>query len=461
MKKKIKNKRKILIIIAVLFAGVLLGTAAFGYVFFTQDIGVSPGDSENLSGGEFPDSSAKLDNRVSVLLIGADKRPGETTYNTDTLIVASVDPETKIISLLSIPRDTRITIGSDQFLKINSAVLHRGIPELLKQVTDLTGIPLDGYIVTNFQGFKGIIDTLGGIDIYVEKRMGPFHTGDIEDGLIDLQQGQQRLNGSLALQYARWRNDDLADIGRTARQQKVLKAIAKEALQPSTITKLPKLIPQVMEMVETNLKLSDLLTLAKVAASFDSSNIVSMTLPGVGVYLDNISFWEVNREQAKEVVQNLLLGITSDRVFDNKVIDLLDPDIKAHITVPGSPKDPNGTDSPGHSVPVKGDGDETTGTQRDPSPGTDEPNQTEPNDGPEVGTEPGKDSGKDPGEETDPGDEPGEGANQGGGPGEGTNPGEVPGEGKEFGNNPPGIQPPGGTGAGNSSFSGLKRVEVS
>ncbi|MGI6450314.1 MAG: LCP family protein [Desulfitobacteriia bacterium] len=435
MKKKAKSKRKILIVIAVLLAGILTGTAAFGYVFFTQDLGGDPGGGQNFS-GEVNEKADPLDKRVSVLLIGADKRPGESTYNADTLIVASVDPETNIISLLSIPRDTRITIGSDQFLKINSAVLHRGIDELLKQVTDLTGITLDGYVVTNFQGFKDIIDTLDGIDIYVEKRMGPFYTGDKVDGLIDLHEGQQRLNGSLALQYARWRNDDLADIGRTARQQKVLKAMAKEALQASTITKLPKLVPQVMDMVETNLKVTDLLKLAKAAVYFDSSNIVSMTLPGVGVYFDDISFWEVNRQQAKEVVKNLLLGITSDRVFNNQVLDLLDPDIKAHITVPGSSKDPNGKDSPGHSVPVgqgdaennHDDGDtEQTGKVDDPK---DEPGRETDSEG-----QPGEetDPGEDPGEETDPGEDSGAGTDPGQDAGAGTDPGQDAGAGTDPG----------------------------
>lgn len=353
LKKKPSRTRKVFSIIAVLLAGIIIGTVAFGYIYFTQD-------SDGEGYGIIPpigNEAAKLDKRVSVLLIGADKRPGETAYNADTLIVASVDPDTNIISLLSIPRDTRVTIGSNPFLKINSAVLHRGVPELVKQVEELTGIDLDGYVVTNFDGFKGIIDTLGGIDIYVEKRMGPFYTGDKVDGLIDLQQGDTRMTGSLALQYARWRNDAMADIGRTARQQKVLKAVAKEALQPSTIAKLPKLIPQVMDMIETDLKLSDMLKLAKAAAYFDSSNIVSMTLPGAGLYFDNISFWEVNKEMAKKIVKNLLMGITSDKVIDNMVIDLLDPDIKSHITVPGSSKDPNGTDSPGHSVPLDQDGD--------------------------------------------------------------------------------------------------------
>jgi len=397
LRKKRSRFNRFLIIFAVLVAGLLTGTAAFGYIYFTQDNNSDDPGSISSPIDEETGEPVKLDKRVSVLLVGADKRPGDTTYNADTLIVASVDPDTNIISLLSIPRDTRITLNSDPFVKINSVVMYKGINELVRQVEDLTGISLDGYVVTNFDGFKGIIDTLGGIDIYVEKDMY-WETGDKVDGVIDLKQGQQRLDGSKALQYARYRNDELADIGRTARQQKVIKAVIKEALQPSTIPKLPQLLSQAIGMVETNLKLKDMLTLAKAAASFDSSNVVSLTLPGAGIYLDHISFWEVNRTIAKETVHNLLLGITTDRVFSNAVVDLLDPSIRAHLTVPGSSKDPNGTASPGHEnreqqEPPNQEGSgsdeqdtEEPGSNDNDSEGTDQGHGQD-------GTEPGFDSG--------------------------------------------------------------------
>ncbi len=268
----------------------------------------------------------------------------------------------------------------------------------MNQVTELTGVPLDGYVLTNFDGFKSIVDTLGGITVYVEKDMY-YETGDKTDGVINLKEGEQRLNGTTALQYARFRHDAMADIWRTARQQKVLKAAAKEMLQASTLTKLPKLIPQMMDAVETNLKLSDLLKLSKVAASFDSSNVVSQTLPGVGLYLDDLSYWEVNRDLAKEIVKNLLLGITTDKVIDNLVLDLLDPEIKSHITVPGNPKDPNGTKSSGYqdfgdqgSDQKPDQGTESAGTDKDnnhadanqPGDGSDNPDNPDKSDDPDT-----------------------------------------------------------------------------
>ncbi|MGI5901932.1 MAG: LCP family protein [Desulfitobacteriia bacterium] len=313
--KKLNRGKRLVLILALILAGLLIGTGAYAY-FFGLGSGV-PG------GG--------LNKRVSFLLIGTDKRPGGNHYNADTIIVATFDPETKLISLLSIPRDTRVDLpGTNKYCKINALPALRGISELKKQVTDLTGIRLNGYVLTNFAGFKEIIDILGGVTIDVEMDM--YHeTGDKEDGYIDLKAGVQELDGSKALQYVRFRGDPTADIGRTARQQKLLTAIGKKMLKPSTILKLPKLVPRLMEAVETDLSLKDLLVLAGAAKSFSEANIISQTLPGDAIMLNGISYWEVNREKAREVAGNLLLGQTTDEVWDSSVIGKLDPSVKNQI----------------------------------------------------------------------------------------------------------------------------------
>jgi LCP family protein required for cell wall assembly len=301
-----------------------------------------------------PGSDGSINKRVSVLLIGTDKRPGAASYNADSIIVASFDPQTNIVSMLSIPRDTRVTLpGSKSYSKINAVPMLKGIPELEKQVTDLTGIKLDGYVLTNFAGFKDIIDTLGGITIDVEKDM-QYETGDKEDGYIDLKAGVQVLDGSKALQYARFRHDATADIGRTARQQKMLTAVGKKMMEPATILKLPKLVPEFMKAVETNLSLKDLLTLAGAAKSLDDVTIVTQTLPGDAIMLDGLRYWEVNRVKAKEVARNLLLGQTTDKVWDSTVLDSLDPEVKAHLPAPATELVINISEIPGIPVPKEG-----------------------------------------------------------------------------------------------------------
>lgn len=294
-----------------------------------------------------------LKNRVNVLLIGADQRPEETKFNTDSLILAMVDPDTRRVSLLSIPRDTRINLPGHGYMKINSVAALTDLPTLQKSVEDLTGQALAGYVQTNFQGFKKIIDTLGGVTVDVEKDMY-YETGDTEDGYINLHKGVQRLDGAKALQYARFRHDALADISRTARQQVVLKAVAKEIFKLSTLPKLPFLIPQLMQAVHTNLSAKDIFALSKVAVGFESSNVVSQTLPGMFLDLEGVSYWKVDSSEVKKVVQNLLQGKTTNKVIDQENVDLLKPVTPTPRNplpkVPGNSQDPNGTKSSGYQV---------------------------------------------------------------------------------------------------------------
>lgn len=332
-----------LILLTVAFT-VVIAAGAVGYMVFS--------DSGRAPGGDLLDSNdGGLKNRVNVLLIGADQRPEQKKFNTDSIILASIDPKTERASLLSIPRDTRVLLKGYGYRKINEVVSLTDISRLQSTVEDLTGEKISGYVQTNFQGFKKIIDTLGGITVNVEKDMY-YETGDDEDGYINLHKGEQRLDGSKALQYARFRYDALADISRTARQQVVLKAVAKEMFQLSTIPKLPFLVPQIMDAVNTNLSSKDIFTLAKVAVGFDSSNVVSQTLPGSFLDLDGVSYWKVDPVEAKKVIKDLFQGKTTDKVIDQENVDLLKPvaptPSKPLPKVPGNSQDPNGRKSPGH-----------------------------------------------------------------------------------------------------------------
>jgi LCP family protein required for cell wall assembly len=330
----------------ILMAVVLLGIMAGGFLWYNGLIG-----GGTFGGNDGLDSPNGLQNRVSVLLIGADQRPDQIKFNTDSLIFASVDPKTKQTSLLSIPRDTRVALSGHGYLKINEVAALTDLPTLQKNVEKLTGEAIAGYVQTNFAGFKKIIDTLGGITVDVEKDMY-YETGDLEDGYINLHKGVQRLDGSQALQYARFRHDALADISRTARQQVVLKAVAKEMFRLGSLPKLPFLIPQLMEAVNTNLSAKDIFALAKVAVGFDSANVISQTLPGTFQDIDGVSYWKVDPVEVKKVVKNLFLGITTAKVIDQQNVDLLKPVTvtasKPLPRVPGNSQDPNGQKSSGY-----------------------------------------------------------------------------------------------------------------
>jgi len=339
----VRNAIKLLLMAATFV--VVIASGFVGYKLFFESGKMMPDD------GLLDSTNDGFKNRVSILLIGADQRPEQKKFSTDSIILASVDPETKRTSLLSIPRDTRVALSGHGHVKINEIVAFKDLSTLQSTVEELTGEEIAGYVQTNFRGFKEIIDTLGGIEVNVEKDMY-YETGDEEDGYINLRKGEQRLDGSKALQYARFRHDALADISRTARQQVVLKAVAKEMFRLSTIPKLPFLVPQVMDAVNTNLSSKDIFTLAKVAVGFNSSNVISQTLPGTFLDLDGVSYWNVDPIEVKKVVENLFQGKTTDKVIDYENVDLLKPVVPTpnnpQPKVPGNSQDPNGQKSPGY-----------------------------------------------------------------------------------------------------------------
>ncbi|WP_083236989.1 LCP family protein [Desulfosporosinus sp. BG] len=263
-------------------------------------------------------NSAFEKNRFTVLLIGVDRRPDETSLsNTDSLLVASVNTGNGKIALISIPRDTQVIIPGYGKNKINAAArVGKGLTTTIALVEGLIDQPIDGYVLTNFTGFKSIIDTLGGITVNVEKDMH-YVTGDLSDGVINLSKGTQRLNGTQALQYARFRHDALADISRTVRQQTVLKAMGKEFMKVKTITKLPWLIPQLQKSVETNLSLAQLWSLANIFLRFEKPEISSQTLPGNFLIENDISYWKVNPRRSRDVTKRLLEEGKTSSVFFN------------------------------------------------------------------------------------------------------------------------------------------------
>ncbi|MDD4239528.1 MAG: LCP family protein [Desulfotomaculaceae bacterium] len=303
--KRRRLKRKVPFIICCLL---LIALLAGGYEMFKNDFNLPEIDS-------FTDpDQVKPGQRLNVLLLGIDARSGETMARTDTLILASVDTKSKQMSLLSIPRDTRVNIPKHGWDKINSASVYGGTEMSMKVVSDLLGTPIKYYVQANFNGFKDIVDALGGVTLDVEQDMYHYDPDDGGAYTINLEKGVQPLDGDKALQYVRYREYAMGDIDRTTHQQKFLVALAKEMLQPSTILKLPALVPEVNKYVKTNLSVSDMMTLASAGKKLENGNIVAQTLPGRPIDINGGSYWGVDPDEAKQMVANLFNGETVTNV---------------------------------------------------------------------------------------------------------------------------------------------------
>ncbi len=306
MKKKIFKVVNIVTVLAVFMASFYVGNLLAGVGHKQQGpVKLKPGEA----------STGMPVDRLNVLLLGIDARPGEKDARTDSMILVSIDKETGKIAMLSIPRDTLVDIPGHGKNKINSANQLGGADLAIETVENLLDVKIPYYVKTNFDGFKDIVDTLGGVTIDVEKKMY-YPDGKMT---INLKKGVQRLDGTHALQYVRFRHDALGDISRTSRQQKFLSALASEVLQAKTIVKLPTLIPQIFKVVDTNFGISDIFFLTRVASSMNSGNIVAQTLPGTFYNYKGVSYWKANDEMTKLVLSDMLKGVTSTAVVDKPI----------------------------------------------------------------------------------------------------------------------------------------------
>jgi len=300
-KRKLRSKMRLVVFIIVLlslFGGGFVAANNLLWPLLTGEPLVSLGTDDDV------EKFAQMPG-INVLMMGVDERSDETSLRTDTMILANINNKENRVALLSIPRDTKVEIAGHGTEKINAANIYGG-PELaMQKVSELTGVEVDYYVTTNFNGFKDIVDALGGVTIDVEKPMN--YTERAYGGAYDihLAQGVQELNGNQALMYARFRHDALGDITRTQRQLKLLKAIGSETMQASSITKLPKLVPQVYKNVDTNLGLSEMVALAKAAKNLENVQIVTQTMPGWFLDEHGASYWYVDPAKAKEVATAL------------------------------------------------------------------------------------------------------------------------------------------------------------
>ncbi len=248
--------------------------------------------------------------RVNLLILGTDARAGESNSRSDMMMLASIDPKQKKVALVSIPRDTKATIKGNSSEKICTANYYGGPEYAVDVVEDIMGLSIDNYILMDFNGFKNVVDVLGGVEVNVPQRMYK----PTED--IDLQPGLQKLNGYDSLGYVRFRDYTNGDIDRTKHQQIFLSALAKEIMQPSTIARLPQIAKELFNNIHTNMSIGTMLKMASWVSQFDQTCLVSQTLPGSFYNEFNeygeltASFWLVNKNEAKRLVDNMFAGQT-------------------------------------------------------------------------------------------------------------------------------------------------------
>jgi LCP family protein required for cell wall assembly len=242
------------------------------------------------------------ENKVNILAVGYDSNVNGPS-RADTIILISLDVETNEAGLIFLPRDTYINSNKRNFTKLNSSHVYGGIELTQKTVEEMLKIDIDYYLETDFRGFEKIIDRLGGVNINVSHNLNYV---DKAGGLyIDIPAGQQNLNGEEALEYVRYR-DRRGDIGRIERQQKFIDAVLERVLSPAIVTKVPGVIKEVNDAVNTNIPLQDITPFLNTAKEINLSQLESKMLPGRPEYINGISYWIPDFEETEIMVDSLV-----------------------------------------------------------------------------------------------------------------------------------------------------------
>ncbi len=256
---------------------------------------------------------------ISILMVGVDERKNDRG-RTDSMLVITINPKTKTTNLLSIPRDTRTKLintskpSKDRMDKINAAYAYGGIQESIDTVENLINVPIDYYIKVNMEGFKDIVDAVGGIDV---DNKYAFEL----DG-TRLKTGPQHLNGTQALQYARMRHQDpKGDFGREERQREVISKIIQKGKSVSILTKYNDVLKALENNIQTNLTMDDIIGIQK-SYKPAAENINSFQLQGTSTTINNIYYYKIDDEERQSVSDKLResLGLSSDpvsKIYDN------------------------------------------------------------------------------------------------------------------------------------------------
>jgi len=277
---------------------VLVAVAAtagyYGYSFyqFAQDIQEHnvitppPDGGAATKAAEIPQWDGE---RVNILLMGVDRRGMKNNGlpRSDSMMLVSMDPVTKRYDLFSILRDTYVDIPGNGSSRINAAIVDGG-PELaMKTVSQFTGLPVDRYVITDFEGFKALIDSVGGVELDVEKNM--YYHDPTDKGVYDinLKRGWQHLDGSKALQYVRFRHDATSDYTRTERQRKLLAAVADQMKKGTTLLQLPSILKGVTPYVQTNISTLDMLKLSALGLNLNTKDPGKYQLPPTGMFRES------------------------------------------------------------------------------------------------------------------------------------------------------------------------------
>ncbi|WP_404790116.1 LCP family protein [Altericista sp. CCNU0014] len=345
------------------FAGVIAVSASLGAtiallmpVNLTQQTGEKAVGFEDLFKNGF---QYGISRPVNILVMGIDqgldteeapkgaKGPSDMlSSRSDTMLLVRLDPDTNKANVLTIPRDTKVEIPGLGTEKINAANW-KGGAELASEVVSktLNDVPVDRYLRVSTLAFVELVDVMGGIEVFVPRRM---KYDDFTQKLhIDLKPGLQTLNGEQAQGFVRFRHDDLGDIGRTQRQQMLLKALQKKFQNPLMLARLPQIFSVLQKHIDSNMSLGEMLALVQFGVQTQHSQFHMVMLPGRFSAPDEfeLSYWLMDPSAMSRVMKTYF---ETEPVVDPTISSIDEPTTETdnpadlRVVVQNASEDPQG-----------------------------------------------------------------------------------------------------------------------
>lgn len=335
-----KKKRKTLrIVLLVILLIILIAGGVFAYRVYKNGWGLS-GMLATVVGHNENTKKELQELKVLVLGISTDQEGVELT---DTIMVASYNPNTQKASLLSIPRDTYVGTNpakATAYQKINSLYGRKHRPdETLEAVNDITNLGIQYYVVVRTEALIELVDAIGGVTFYVPMDMNYDDTN--QDLHIHLKEGEQLLDGEKAEQLVRFRHNNNGtsypveygdnDLGRMRTQREFIMATIKQTAKPENIFKIGQILEVAEKNIETNIDFNVAKDYIPYVVEFDTANMITNTLPGESTNKNSSGTWIFvhDEEKTEELIQEMFY----DRDLEQTTEDEEETVSKADITL--------------------------------------------------------------------------------------------------------------------------------
>lgn len=294
-------KKKIILWIVTIVGVMVVGVGVYAWSLYSNVSKTLHSMNQPLDRSGSPKRSGEVsvqqEKPISILIAGYDQRP-EDTGRSDSLMLMTLNPNTQSMKLVSIPRDTYTDIvGKGIQDKINHAYAFGGVTMMVNTVENFLNVPIDYYIAVNMEGFKDLVDSVGGVDVVNDMAfsVGTFH---FNTGLI-------HLNGEAALAYTRMRKEDpRGDFGRQMRHRQVMEAVITKGATAKSLANFGTILPVIQKAVKTNLTQDDMI---KIQQNYSAcrNQVEDIQISGEGKMMNSIWYYIVPDTVRTQLSQKL------------------------------------------------------------------------------------------------------------------------------------------------------------